>query len=42
VEGGERKWFVIGLPERLERVAGAAYRGRTHDEVLAELSEVRV
>jgi hypothetical protein len=40
-EGGAHR-FVIGLPERLGRVGDALHQGRTHDEVLAELAEVRV
>ena len=40
--GAEPLRFVIGLPERLERVADAVQQRRTHDEVLAELAEVRL
>ena len=38
----EPRRFVLGLPERLGHVADAVRQGRTHDEVLTELAEVRV
>jgi uncharacterized protein len=34
--------FVLGLPQRLERVADAIHGGRSHEEVVAALEEVRV
>jgi predicted hydrocarbon binding protein len=34
--------FVIALPERLERVADALDRRRSHEEVVAVLEEIRV
>jgi hypothetical protein len=34
--------FVLSLPERLERIGDALFQKRSHDEVLAELAEVRV
>jgi hypothetical protein len=38
---GEPRRFVIALPGRLERVADAIHTGRTHDEIVAELEDVR-
>jgi hypothetical protein len=39
---GDVRRFVIALPQRLERVADALDRRRSHEEVVAVLEEVRV
>jgi predicted hydrocarbon binding protein len=39
---GDVRRFVIALPERLDRVADALDRRRSHEEVIAVLEEVRV
>jgi predicted hydrocarbon binding protein len=39
---GELRRFVIVLPERLEQVADALHRRRSHDEVVNALESIRV